>query len=177
MPVQYFLANRLPLFLCVLIGLPVPHRRIFPQYQISACPGKGSKILDGASDMPPTFVPWLPKLAAELWNAVLAKFVWKEYSLLELKRRDLPSYRVMYGNGRETVMPKRIKTRFVAVRHGREACRFALLNSIGDGEDFTVVARGSEDAIHKAIARELLDEGMSPYELNALSTKNFVTFV
>lgn len=127
------------LFVRRLLGIPVPYATLFGR---SLPEGEFGQVLDGNLDMPPTSVDGVWSFLNPVRNAVLATFVWKEWSLIDVGFVTKSGVYLAFGD--DNVMPKPIITRFIAVKHGREACRFAVLNKHGIALDINVLFRGSK---------------------------------
>lgn len=155
-----------PLILAIYraFGRPVPFQSMFGDV---TAPVFHSKTLEGDPTMPPTTksgILWW--FLNPLRNAYLATFVWREWSVLDLgnawTQEDQKFVYVVYYDAariysdeerthQARVLPHMIRTRFVAVRHGRERCTIALVGADGYGRGFSVVARGGMEEVHDAV--------------------------
>ncbi len=149
------------LFVARLLGIPVPYATLFGR---SFPEGEFGQVLDGDLDMPPTSVDGVWSFLNPVRNAVLATFVWKEWSLIDVGFVTKSGVYLAFGD--DNVMPKPVITRFIAVKHGREACRFAVLNKHGIALDINVLFRGSKAEV--AISALALVEEMADEELQEL---------
>jgi hypothetical protein len=130
------------LFIHRLFGIPVSYSGLFGR---NLPEGELGQELEGDPSFPPTSIPFWPAWANACRNAVLATFVWHEYSVLDLGIIPRGGVYVMYGDG--NVMPRLVHTRFIAVKHGHEACRFAVLDHCGAEVPYRVIARGTEQNV------------------------------
>lgn len=148
-----------------LFGVPVSARAVFGA---DLPEGEFGQVLEGDPSVPPTTIPTWPAWANAIRNAILAAFVWREYSVLKLDGL-CPSEGVYLVYGTKA-MPYQIQSRYIAVRHGREACRFAICDATGVEVPFTVVGRGGETAILKAlddaVRSDLLKRGFDDREVS-----------
>lgn len=150
--------NIVPLFILALLGIPVPFKRIFGR---DLPEGEFGRMLEGDPEMPPTFVSGFWSFLNPIRNAILSMFWWRTWSVLDIGVIPMGPIYLMYGDG--AVLPKQIRTQFIAVRHGFEACRFIIASSQGLEIAFSVVARGTREDITHAIGEYLLDRrGLKP---------------
>ncbi|MFA6017709.1 MAG: hypothetical protein WC776_00805 [Patescibacteria group bacterium] len=122
--------------LCRRLGIPVPYSKLFGESELGNCRGE---VVEGDALAPPTNVPdWSRWLNLLHW-AWLAMFMWKKYAIFQVCDGSDP-YRVMFRtdvhhNHRDphawTVMPQRIRTRFVAMKIGHEPVEFAMIDQRG----------------------------------------------
>lgn len=132
---------RIPLFVYRVIPIPVPFQVAFPDRNF-ADESMYGKTLVGDETMPPTAIASWPAFANAIRNAVLAVFWWKTYSVLDMGAwPSKDGAFLVFGAGH--VILRKITTRFVAVKHGREACLFAIVNHRGERVRFRVIARGT----------------------------------
>lgn len=113
-----------------------------------------AQALRGDPLMPVTAKPGWPALANMIRNAYLAKFVWKEFSVIDLGAIPQEARRVMFGE--DQVMPGSVLTRFIAVKHGHEGCRFAVINAEGHTVPFDIIARGAKEEITQLLAEHFI---------------------
>jgi hypothetical protein len=134
------------LFLSRLLGISVSYSSLFG----SALPkGEFGQVLEGDPSMPPTFVGGFWSFLNPLRNAMLTTFWWKEHSIIDLVSVPKQGVYLMYGDG--NVMPIPIFTRFIAVKHGREACRFAVVDARGNNVSFKAFGRHDRDGVCQAV--------------------------
>ncbi len=139
----------MPLFLCTLLGIPVPYTSFF---QNGALADHTGVILEGDLGMPPTQVSWLPAFMNVLWNGVLVMLFWKTFTVLDLGEHVV-GYRVMYrpyGNRCSDawqVLPRIVTTRFVALKNGKESCEFSAVDLMGAPMKVKPIERGGKEII------------------------------
>ncbi len=164
-----------------LLGVPVPARMVFG---VELPEGEFGKMLEGDPSMPPTTIPTWPAWANAFRNAFLAAFVWREYSALDLGNLCPPGgVYLVFGDGK--VLPNQNFTRFIMVKHGREACRFIAVDAMGHEITFNVVGRGDEprvlDTVEAVIRTGLSRRGFSEEEITITlkinEPKMYCTFV
>ena len=171
--------NLIPLFVLALLGIPVPYKRIFG----SELPeGEFGKMLEGDSEMPPTFISGRWAFLNPIRNAILAMFWWRTYSVLDTFGPNSGGAYMMYADG--NVMPRKIYTRFVIVKHGREACRFIIVDARGLRVGYEVVGRGSKAQAKLAMHTPLQYDcsrgdgrEAAARRIKALGREHFGTFV
>ncbi len=152
---------QVPLFIARLFNIPVAFETLFGR---PLPEGEFGQMLDGDSSMPSTFIEGRWVFLNPIRNAVLATFVWREYSLLDLGHLPRGGVYLMFGNG--NVMPSLIHTRFIAVKHGREACRFAVVDRNGLEVPFTVLGRRDRDGVRQGVIEFVQD--LSSHDLASL---------
>lgn len=170
----------MPFFILWLFNIPTPFSRMF---SCDFPEGEFGQVLEGDPAVPPTVVETWPAWANAIRNAFLATFVWKTYSVIDLGHSHSGEVYLVFGDG--AVMPRRIPTRFIIVKHGREACRFIVANALGFEVKYSVVGRGDQcaaiDAVYHQLRGELRSRGLRGdnlgRELNKVSTSDLVSFV
>lgn len=140
------LISLLPLFLCRLLGIPVPYARLFPKGSLEEIEGQ---ILLGDRNMPPTSIEGASADSNRIRNARLAKTTWKTWTLLRVDEQYLSPIRVMYGT--DQVLLADLKTGNIAVRNGAEDCRFAVIDGQGREVGFEVICRGESEALYRGL--------------------------
>lgn len=164
--------NLIPLSVCRLFGIPVSHGRLFTE----APDMSFAQVLPGDPLMPITAKPGWPAPANAIRNAYLAKFTWKELSVIDLGATPRQARRVMFGEGQ--VMPGPVLTRFIAVKHGHEDCQFAVINADGHSVPFTVIGRVLGPMIDGVIRERLaVEPSWVGIDLSAADVRPFITFV
>lgn len=171
--------NLIPLFILSLLGIPVPYERIFGH---ELPEGKFGKELEGDPKMPPTSNPKWPAWLNVIRNAVLAMFWWRTYSVLDTFGPISDGVYMMYGDG--NVMPRKILTRFVIVKHGFEARRFIIVDADGHSVGYAVIGRGTKAEVVRAMLAPLhyfcsRGDGReaAAQRFKTLGRENFGTFV
>jgi len=182
--------NLIPLFLCRLFGIPVSYGRLFPG-PWKWCDHRGI-VLDGDPGMPPTTLWFLPGFFNKAWNGILALFVWRTYTIFQVGNvfgHYHVAFRSDFGRsyspevaGKWSVMPQQVKTRYVAVKNGKEPCEFAIFNAevAGQPQGFNVMVCGTKAEIEAALQAILKDEYYGPRPLGGLPDRDLrhhLTFV
>lgn len=160
----------LPLFVCRLLGFPVPYSRLFPEGSLEEIKGQ---ILLGDSTMPATSIEGAGDDRNRIRNARLAKTTWKTWTLLRVDEQYLGTIRVMYGT--DQVLLADLKTGNIAVRNGAENCRFAVIDGQGREVGFEVICRGDPKGLEKGFIQWLLREGHG--NASFTTVRALITFV
>lgn len=174
----------LPLFVAHLFSIPVPHSVLFGDGGESRPVSSDGQYLLGDPRMPPTAVSTWPAWANALRNACLALFLWSTYSVLDLGYWPGPGSWVYVAFGEDgKVIPRRISTRFIMVKHGFEMCRFIIYSQKGVQIPFTVRGRGTKKEVIERVYQHLIDGEGGLQRLNTYFLRNevppevFFTFV
>lgn len=163
------------LFLASLLGIPVDLGRNFGSNSYSP---KGEE-LSGDPEMPPTFISGFWGFLNPIRNAFLATFIWREYSLLKVWRSSGIEYRLAFvgGDRRWMAMPAKLSATYIAVKHGRESCKFATIGVDGEEIAFKVLVRGSKGHILRVALNDLRANVPGARNVDEMTIENFITFV
>lgn len=140
-----WLISLLPLFVCRILGIPVPYARLFPYGSLDQIKGQ---TLRGDSTMPATAIKGANQDRNLVRNARLATTTWKTWTLFRVHGQYIRPIRVMYGA--DQVLLTKLKS-FIAVRNGAEDCRFAVIDSQGREVKFDVISYGSREEIAEGL--------------------------
>ena len=142
---NFHLERPMVLALACFFGITVPVRMVF---KCGLPNSKFGQILVGDPSMPSTLMATWPWWVNSVRRAMLAAFVWREYSLLDLGRGRPDGVYVVLEN--DTVVPCLVYTRFIMVGHGPETGRVTVVNRRGGGVRFEIATRGDRHDVIKS---------------------------
>ena len=147
------------LALACFFGITVPVRMVF---RCGLPNSKFGQILVGDPSMPSTLMATWPWWVNSVRRAMLAAFVWREYSLLDLGRGRPDGVYVVLEN--DTVVPCLVYTRFIMVGRGTEADYVTVVDRRGTSVRFEIATWGSRSDVIKyaygAVCMMLCERGL-----------------